>query len=188
MPTPIDAETRERLGARVGFIGSFEAERAQSMLELAQAGVPVRIWGNGWKSMLGAHENLHVENSPVYGEDYIKVLCATDVNLGFLRRLNRDLHTDRSVEIPACSAFLLAERSSEHMELFEEGREAEYFDTQEELLAKVTLYMEDADAREAVTKAARARALSSDYSHDHFVCLILANLFGAGEARQGVAA
>lgn len=188
VPTVTDAATRRRLGGRVGFIGSFEAERAQSMLELAQAGIPVRIWGNGWKSMVGAHPNLMVENCPVYGEDYIKLLCCTDVNLGFLRRLNRDLHSDRSVEIPACGAFLLAQRSSEHLQLFEEGREAEYFDSQEELLAKVTRYMEDADARAAITKAGRERALASDYSHDHFVSLILENLFGTTEVRRRKAA
>ena len=80
------------------------------------------------------HPNLVIENRPIYGEDYVKGLCATRINLCFLRKINRDLQTDRTMEIPACGAFMLAERTDEHLRLFAEGKEAAHFDSNEELL------------------------------------------------------
>jgi len=41
------------------------------------------------------------------------------------------------VEIPACGSLLLAERTPEHLELFEEGREAEFYGTEQEMLEKI---------------------------------------------------
>ena len=116
---------------------------------------------------MGKHQNLQVENKPIYNEDYAKALCATKINLCFLRKINRDLHTSRTMEIPACGGFMLAERTSEHQELFEENKEAVFFDNNnpKKLLEKVRYYLEHEEEREAIAKAGRKRCLKSGYSH-----------------------
>ena len=67
-------------------------------------------------------ERLVIEDRPLWAEAYAKAICSFDICLGFLNKTNRDLQTRRTVEIPACQGFLLAERTSEQLGLFEEGQ------------------------------------------------------------------
>ncbi len=181
-PVEVGERDREELGGDVGFIGTYERDRAQSLLFLAQNGVRVRVWGNGWESLGEGHPNLRIEGRAVVNTEadlrYTRAICATRINLGFLRKLNRDRHTDRSVEIPACAGFLLAERSEEHVRLFAEDREAVFFATPDELLAKVRHYLAHETERAAIAEAGRRRCLDSDYSETGRMRFMLAEALG----------
>ncbi|MGA2160296.1 MAG: glycosyltransferase [Dehalococcoidia bacterium] len=162
--SPID---RQRLGSQVGFIGGWEKERAESILYLAGHGVSVTVWGPGWKGRRELnHPNLKVEGKGLWGEDYPLAICSTDVNLCFLRKINRDLQTTRSIEIPACGGFMLAERTDEHRRLFEEDKEAAFFSCNNELLEKVLYYVKHADERLKIAEAGKARCHSGGYSFE----------------------
>ena len=158
-----DAEF-SRFGCDVAAIGAFEPERAASLQFLAEYGIRVRIWGNGWKDWVGRHPNLDVRNEFLFGEDYSKAICATKINLNFLRKINRDEVTSRSVEIPACGGFMLAERTQRHLDFFVEGKEAEFFGSVEELLTKIKKYLQNDSERDWIAQAGRERCLSSGYS------------------------
>lgn len=167
---PVDLTPKERaeLGGPVGFIGTAEDERAQSIAHLARNGVPVKVWGDGWAE-IGRRlpESVNVAGPGRFGEDYPRVICSFDINLAFLRKCNRDLQTGRSVEIPACGAFMLAERTDEHLSLFTEGLEAEFFSDDEELVKKAKYYLAHPDRRQAIGAAGRRRCLAAGYSnHD----------------------
>lgn len=162
-PLALSEEDKRKFGCDVGFVGTFENDRARSMLFLAVRGVRVVVWGNGWHAWRGRHENLVIKDRPVYGEDYVKTINATKINLGFLRKMNRDEVTSRSMEIPACGAFMIAERTARHREFFEEGKEAVFFGSDEELLALVRHYLADESARRRIAAAGRARCLASGY-------------------------
>ncbi len=166
----------------VGFIGSYEAERGAALLHLAANGIPVRVWGNGWDDMAESHPDLRLELEPVVNTEaalnYSKCISATRINLGFLRKLNRDLHSDRSVEIPACGGFLLAERTADHLRLFEEGKEAAFFDSPEELLAKVRRYLANDDERRAIAAAGLERCRTSGYDLDTRARRMLSDVLG----------
>ena len=82
-----------------------------------------------------------------------------------LIKQNRDLQTTRTFEIPACGAFMLAERTDEHLRLFEEGKEAAYFGSEGELLDKVRYYLDHEGERKTIAAAGRKRCLDSGYSH-----------------------
>ena len=167
-PLTLSAEDREKYAADVGFIGTFEKDRYEKMLFLAKKGIPVRVWGNGWKPCAQAHPNLHIENQPLYETDYVKAIQATKINLCFLRKINRDLHTSRSIEIPACRAFMLAERTNEHQQLFLENKEVAFFDIHDvnELYQKVAYYLAHDDERNGMAENAYLRCKHSGYSHD----------------------
>ena len=175
-PRAVTDADRAEVGADVGFIGTFEEPRARSMLALAEAGFQVRVFGDGWAGWRARHPRLRVEDRPIYGDDYIRCLSATRINLGFLRRRNRDRHTSRSLDIPAVGAFLLAERTGEHLAMFEEGTEAAYFGGDAELVEQVAYYLEHERERESIAAGGRRRCLDSDYSNDAAMARMLAEL------------
>ena len=178
-PTEADLEA---LGSDVGFIGSFEADRAAQMLALARAGIRVRVWGNGWERFNPGEPNLVVERRPLVNRreflSYTRGICSTRINLAFLRKANRDLHTDRSVEIPACGGFMLAEYSDEHARLFSEGKEAAYFHNIDELIEKVRFYLGHEDVRQAIARAGHARCLADGYRHEDRVRFMTEKILG----------
>ena len=158
-----DAE-RDRFTSDVSAIGAFEAERAGSLIYLARHGIRVNVWGNGWGEMVNRHPNLIIKNEFLFGDDYSKAICATKISINFLRKINRDEVTSRSVEIPACGGFMLGERTTRHLEFFDEGTEAEFFGSNEELLKKIKYYLEKPEEREKIARAGRERCVKSGYS------------------------
>ena len=147
----------------VSFVGTFESERAESVLYLANHGVQVHIFGNGWDAMAGRNDNLIIYGRPVYADEYRLVINQSLINLGFLRKINRDVVTNRSIEIPACGAFMLAERTDRHLSLFQEGTEAEFFSSNKELLNKVQGYLSDPQKAITAGRNAYKRCNKSKY-------------------------
>jgi spore maturation protein CgeB len=66
------------------------------------------------------------------GDDYAKVIQCAKVNLGSLSNGNRGLHTTRSLDIPALGGLLCAERTTEHREMYVEGKEALFWSSAQE--------------------------------------------------------
>jgi spore maturation protein CgeB len=178
-PVPADDDARRRLGAAISFIGSYEAPRARSLLALARAGLTVRVWGNGWDRLAGAHDRLRVEGRPLYDDDYARAVAATDVNLCFLRKANRDRQTTRSIELPACGAFMLHEYSDEMAALLDPDREAAYFADDEELVAACRRWIADPDGRRAVADAGYRKVHAAGLRHRDVLERALAAAFAS---------
>lgn len=169
-PRQLEQSDIERLGGDVGFIGAWEKERCESVCYLADNGIKVRIWGDGkWNDYKNYSPNLTIEGRGLWSDDYSKSLQAFKISLCFLRKINNDQQTARTMEIPACGGFMLAERTDEHRALFEEDKEAVYFSTNEELLEKCRYYLSHNAEREAIAKAGRQRCIESDYSNEGMV-------------------
>lgn len=163
---PVVPSERQRaeFGGVVGFMGQWESARSASICRLTEAGVPVRVWGVDWHKCRSRSGSLRLEGRPVWGDQYAMALCSFDINLCFLRKSNRDLQTTRTMEMPACGAFMLAERTDEHRALFEEGREAEFFSSDIELIDKCLYYIAHPAKRQAIALAGRQRCLLGGYS------------------------
>lgn len=187
----------------VGFLGGWEPRREALLGAIARTGADLKIWGGYWDFLrdgrwtlrrriilgqLAGGEPFRIRADPsltktlqgpeVYGDDYARALTGSRIGVGFLRKVWPDQHTTRTFEIPACGSLLLADRTGEHQEFFEEGREAEFFDTAEELLDKVRFYIANDAARSRVAAAGRARCLRSGYAYTNRLEKAL------GEARQ----
>lgn len=149
----------------VAFIGSYEKERFESILFLCRKGIKVTVIGSSWKKHTGLHENLCVIPHNFMGEDYALKINQTLINLSFLRKVNRDLQTTRSIEIPACGGFMISEISDELKDLFQEDSEVVFFKSNEELYDKVIFYMNNKYIIEKISFNGFKRCYDSDYSN-----------------------
>jgi len=119
----------------VTFIGvNIPHEKRDSFLvQLLSAQVPITIHGPRWsRSPLWKTLKASCSQSFFCDTDYTALLARSAMNLGLLSHGNRDLHTTRSLEVTAASSVLLAERTSEHQLIYEDGIEALFWDTSQD--------------------------------------------------------
>lgn len=166
-PQLVTPEAWQRYACDAVFIGTYAVGRERYLLPLLEHGFDVAIWGSYWERCKERRLRACVRAPALAGLDYsLGIQCAT-IGMGLLSPLVPDTSTTRSVEIPAIGTFLLAERTQEHLQMFVEGVEAEFFDNQEELLAKATHYINYPEEREAIAQAGQARCFHSGYGVDH---------------------
>lgn len=176
-PYELSEEEKNELGGDVGFIGAWEEERCKSILYLVDHGVKVKVFGDAkWNKYAIYSPNLTIVGRLLKNEDYCKSLHAFRISLCFLRKMNFDTQTTRTVEIPACGGFMMAERTDEHLALFEENKEAVYFSTNEELLEKCLFYLKHEDERRKVADAGREKAICAGYSNESMVSKIICSI------------
>lgn len=163
-PVPT-AEIPDHLRSEVCFIGHCQPHYAR-VLEYLAASVPLTIWGPNWTAYARDHAWARqvVRGEGFFGEDYVRALSGAKIAIGLLSKRIPETTTTRSFEIPACGTMLLAERTGDHQALFEEGWEAEFFDSPEECVEKASRYLADATSREAVAAAGLMRSRASGYS------------------------
>lgn len=165
-PRVVSEDDRIRLGADVGFVGAWEKERMDSILFISRNGIKVRVFGTKeWQQCKNDNPCLTIENCGLYDDDYAKSFRCFKISLCFLRKMNFDQQTSRTMEIPACGGFMLAERTHEHTGLFKEGEEAAFFSTNEELLEKCKYYLAHDEERERIAEAGLERCRKSGYSN-----------------------
>jgi len=121
----------------VSFIGTLIAgeRRDDFLVELLQAGLPLRLIGNSWQRSRHWPLLRQIHQGPgISGTAYAQALGSAAVTIGLLSHGNRDLITTRSLEAPACGALFCAERTSEHQLLYEQGQEALFWSSTAECI------------------------------------------------------
>jgi hypothetical protein len=116
----------------------------------------------------------HWRGGSLAGDDYAKAIQCAKVNLGLLSLENRDLHTTRSLEIPALGALLCAERTSEHLAMYQEGTEALYWSDAQECADMCRHALVDEARRQAIASAGHQRVMRNGHYNEMIVTSILA--------------
>lgn len=112
-----------------GFIGAARSDRITLPQVLAKS-FPKQsvVCGPRWRRTypMGIPD-LDLFNAR-YGEAY--KLLASEIQAGvlLLNSANRDTHTNRTFEIPAAGQLIIGPSTEEHLELFEDGKEAIFLD------------------------------------------------------------
>ena len=94
------------------FIGNPDKERALFLMQLAELGTRLDIFGYGWKKYL-SHPNLELHDA-VLGKDFWKTLRKYRVQLNLMRLHNPDSHNMRSFEVPAIGGIAALPDTNEH--------------------------------------------------------------------------
>ena len=133
----------------VVFGGEFEKERADTLYNVSTS-LPDKsfyIFGSKrWSRYVQENSsNVTIITQPFYGRSYSENLKCGSVALIFLRKENRDLQTQRSVEIPAMRIPFLAEFSTEHQELYGEDSLFCLFKTDDDLVNKLKYVLDNYD-------------------------------------------
>jgi spore maturation protein CgeB len=179
-PVQLDQQHASKPPRRVvSFIGTLipREPRDQFLAALVQAGLPLRLIGNSWqRSPLWPLLQLIFEGPGRTGFAYSRSLHDAAVSLGFLSHQNRDLMTQRSVEIPACGGLLCAERTSEHQLLYEEGQEAVFWDSVEECILQCNRILDNPDLRHQICVNSLAQVRNTGLGNEDICSYILASL------------
>jgi hypothetical protein len=164
------------------LIGLCEPAREACVRTLLEAGIPVRIGGRGWESFARTHQHnllLHFEGDAVFGEHYAQTLSAASIGLGLVTQRFHELHTTRTLEIPACGTALATPRTSETQAMFADG-EALFFDSYAELAHKINQLFANPGQLEQLSAAGRQRVLSEPWDNDSLIRKVLKHLASSG--------
>ena len=161
-PVSLSAEDAARYDCDVAFVGHYEPDQRVSCLEaIVRRGWRLRLFGPGydWDPVIRRSPELksQIPVRLVWGEDYNRALCGARIALCFLSKFNRDTYTRRCFEIPAAGTLMLSEYSEDLATLFQEGKEAEFFRDQDEMMTKLEIYLNDDSRRRMVAEAGVAR-------------------------------
>lgn len=162
----------ERLFA-TAFVGTRRPDRTATIERVAERyGQGFLVCGANWNRARHLARAATLR-PPAYGLAMSEALCSSATALGFLNSGNRDQHSYRSLEIPACGGLLVAERTQEHQEMFEDGREALLFSSEEELFSHVDRARADSLWANSVAAAGRRRVIGDGNTFEHRVAYIL---------------
>lgn len=189
---PLGPEDLRKWSSDVVFIGTWMPERGPFLAELVKRGVPLAIYGDRWERaaewpVLKPHwrgPGLYVD------EDYSKAIQCAKVCIGLLSVGNRDTCTQRSFEVPYLERVLCAQRTDEHLRLYEEDREAIFWSTAEECAEKCRKLLADPSRRAQLAASGRARCLRNETTNERVLAGILERALAEKEqpARRRVAA
>ena len=174
-PRPLTLDDRKAWNSDVLFLGTWFPERGPFMVELLRQGVPLTLRGANWHkapewSMLKAQW----KGGAIAGDDYAKAIQCGKVNIGLLSKENRDLHTTRSLEIPALNSLLCAERTKEHLTMYVEGKEALFWQDADECAAACKFALADEARRQAIADAGHQRVKKNGHYNEMVLSSILA--------------
>ena len=155
----------------IAFAGHFEPDgRDVSLLELAKAGLKIRLYKGGLWERSRIHRSRQLEQAGVFvgpavrGDYYASALSGADVSLCFMSKMNRDPYTTRCFEIPACGSLLLSERTPELQLLFNEDAEAVFFSSIDELVDKAKWLRSNPELRACIAAAGQRKVHAGCHS------------------------
>lgn len=173
-------EQVEKYSSEVLFLGTWMVGRGTFMKQLVDQQVPVTIIGDRWNKAPECSDIKKFWKAPgVYNEDeYAAYIQCSKISIGLLSVQNRDLITTRSAEIPAIGSLFCAQRTTEHLQLYEDGVEAVFWDDAEECAMRCKELLADPDRRKSIAMAGHERCIRNGTMNEPVMKSVLDRLMG----------
>jgi spore maturation protein CgeB len=170
------SQIKEEFKSDVTFIGTWMRHeyRDEFLLKLLNAGISIAIWGDRWQK--SPHWNVikpFFRGTFLGGNEYIQAIQGAKICLGLLSKGNRDLHTQRSLEIPYAGGLLCAERTSEHLAMYNEWEEAVFWTDVEECVEVCKKLLANDTFRERITLGGMKRVRENKVGNEDICNQIL---------------
>lgn len=142
----------------VVFVGRPKPRRAKILQAITEFNP--RIYGPGWSHNWPTLAPF-VAGDQIFGPDLNRLYNRTKIvlNISAWENGETDCPNLRIADVPASGSFLLSDYSATAAELFESGREIEFYGSVDELREKVTYYLTHDAARERIARAGYEKAL-----------------------------
>ncbi len=164
----------------VVFIGLAEDSRFKLVKFLLMNDIEVTVVGKGWGSFSEKYKDntkFNFLGESIFGEDYSKLISSSMFSLGMLSKRFPELHTTRTFEIPACGTALLTERNQETTAFYKED-EVVFYSSNEELLDKLSYYMNNLDELEKLTNKGKLKVMDNGFDYKSIIKNVLLKTIG----------
>ena len=151
-------------GCDLLFIGGADPDRTEFFRRV------VALWPDDRLQLYGNYWNRDTVlrrfwRGFAFGDLYRTATRRAACTINLVRRLNRDGHVMRTFEVPACGGCMLAERTSDHESFFEDGVDALFFETPEDVVRQARSVLADRGRRQAIAASGHARVLRDRHTY-----------------------
>ena len=149
------------------LIGLCEPNREDCVATLRRHNIPVVIGGKGWDNIVRRYhgeEGFKFLGDSVFGNSYARAISEATIGLGLMSKKFPELHTTRTMEIPACGTILATQRTSQTGRFYDDS-EALFFDNFEDLSQKVNAIFSDPQKAQSLAEQGRRAVLRQPFSY-----------------------
>lgn len=158
-----DADTNYICDA--SFIGTYSKSKNDYLTHLVESlpDLKLKIWGSRWDACTPILKK-YLMHGVVTGDLYSTAIQSSTINIALLSEKVKgatagDKITSRTFHIPANNAFMLHQASTEISSYFDIGEEVDCFGDKDDLVKKVSYYLENSKLREKVKTAGYNRCI-----------------------------
>jgi spore maturation protein CgeB len=149
---------------KVCFIGNADSPRANFLTSLADNGIEIDIYGDGWNRFI-KHRRITVYKA-VKNDEFWRTLRKYRIQLNLMRPHNLTTHNMRTFEAAGVGAIQLAPATKDHQLYFKENKEIFLFKDVESCANKIA-EIKDLSIQQAnlIRRNVRQRSLAAGYSY-----------------------
>lgn len=146
------------------FVGMPDNFRANFILQMAQEGIQIDVYGLNWSKYVN-HKNITIFE-PVYDKALYRTLYKYRIQLNYMRPHNIMSHNMRTFEVPAIGGIQLAPHTIDHVTFFGVGKEIFTYTDVHDCIKKVKyiLSLTDDEAQK-IRQKAKEKSIQAKYSY-----------------------